>query len=348
VNNDSSNGYNNKKVADNGYNQYTQSANQNYASKGAPAEQGQNAIVNNGGGSGGGGSSNLTQNSGPNQTNALTQNGAMTNVSNGAGQQLNAQAQNVDASQRPQVNVGGGAQVTGTPAAALPAYDLAGSKTENVIVARGLTRQQAVELGQSLDKLYAGQMSVVVDRDAADTVESALAKERKLLASKQLESVEGNKAPATTEPSTTQPATNDAPVGGAAVNGVVAGPTTAPADDLKALVGQPHRDAAAELTLKPAPSTQPTNPQMRMDQQADLSIKAKPVAPQVAEEPVEVVIVVQPSTPINAPAANTAASTEPTPNAAPTTQPVPAAVAHEAPAADATPTTQPAEPAMGK
>jgi len=54
-----------------------------------------------------------------------------------------------------------------------PSFNLAESKTENVIIARGLTRQQATDLSDSLGRLYAGQTAVVVDADAVDAANKA-------------------------------------------------------------------------------------------------------------------------------------------------------------------------------
>ncbi len=326
------NTYGGKKSGDNNYQQYSQASNGNYASKGASTEPVQ---VNPGGGGGNAPANGMAQN-GTNNTDTQTQAGSNGQVA-GANlrQELNSNA--------------GAAQQGDVPSATLPLYDLAGSKSESVIVARGLSQQQAVELGQSLDKLYAGQTTVVIDRDAVANVTGALKQESKTGSPKVLETRSDEKTridhangPATTEPSTTQPA--KAEEGAPPV--IAVGPTTVPAADaVQTQAGKPQSDPAAQLTLQQQPSTQPGQNQESNDAVA-LDLQAKPAIP-AEEKSVDVVIVVQPAVALNI--TNQQGAAAPAVGGDSTTRPAdPAQVDAPTPLVDPLPTTQPTEPVMGK
>ncbi len=60
------------------------------------------------------------------------------------------------------------------PAVSPAGFDLAGSKAENVIVCRNVTREQAAEMADSLGKLYAGQTTTLVDHDPSAVAQNVI------------------------------------------------------------------------------------------------------------------------------------------------------------------------------
>ncbi len=319
------NAYASKKAGDSNTQQYSQNpiGNNSYKDKSAPAEPMP--------GNGGGGAL-------ANASNGLTQNGTNTEAQAKATFAQRSGSQSL----QPAVVDNGVGQQPNVSAATAPAYNLAESKSESVIVARGLTRQQAVELGRSLDKLYVGQTTVVIDRDAVADTESGLTVGGKLDAKKRLEEkmeqIVPAKGPATTEPSTTQPADADQSIQTPAV---VVVPTTLPAaDDAQALENKSKGEFAEGAPLKTQPTTQPLAQQEFGGGQ--VAIQAKTTPP--ADESVDVVIVVQPPIALNV--VNQTITTDPPNSAAPTTQP--AETVQIAVPSPAPPTTQQTEPEMGK
>jgi hypothetical protein len=199
---------------------------------------------------------------------------------------------------------------------------------ENVIVARNLSREQAVMVVDSLGKLYAGQTAVVLDRDVLDGVPT-----------RQLPSAVAVVAGSATQPGlgTTQPSVTP---GDGQTEWSQSLATRAGAE------GQSKLGEAAPTTLPtgaapPAPdlasaTTRPVDgdamgggvslPVFSPQQVADIDLKQQAVTTQPAELPLEVVIVVQPAVAVpGAVQPNPPLTTEPAaaavPAPAPTTQP---------------------------
>jgi hypothetical protein len=169
-------------------------------------------------------------------------------------------------------------------------FNDADATRQNVIVARNLSREQAVMMVDSIGKLYAGQTAVVLDRDVLDTLPVG-----------QLKQAEDALAASTTQPSTTQPAATgpeaqqtwaDSP---AVQMGEQAQPRKENATTLPAGAAPPIPELAFEPTTRPVEGdalggggSQPYFNQ----QAAELDLKGQSTT-RPAELQLEVMIVVQ-------------------------------------------------------